>query len=454
MQLILTVSSLTAQIVAIIVVFSYIRKRTSIALFFIAIALALVVIRKLLNLIGYTSITTLPEIVTMVMSLLMLLGVLAVSKTFKAHEDNIIRLKSMHDIDRVILLSSSHKGIMNAIIDKLEQTINPDAIGVYIFDKNGQNLDVQIGRNLSKRHMKQVMTDGGELIRAVIRNRKLLILNKIRSDDNIGFVSSLKQEGFVAYIGTPIIAQGGVVTGVLSLYSKKPRKYVKKDLEFINGISHRIGIALDRGQFIQRIREMNFESVLALVQAIEMRDSYTRGHSLQVASLSVIIAQEIEFTEREVELIKFAGLLHDIGKIAIPESILHKPTFPTEKEWRIIKLHPEKSAMIIEPIKGLRQVSNWILHHHERWDGSGYPENLKAEHIPIQSRILAVSDTYSAMIGDRPYRKCFGDDEARREIKRVSGTQLDPHITDIFLNLDRTMLRTKFLNKLRGRKRG
>lgn len=438
---VILVASIIIQVTAAILALSYIRKSPGIAWMFIAIALMLMAIRRLLSLIGYPPATILPEVITLVISLLMLAGVLFICDIFKEHRENVVHLKSMHDIDRAILSSLSDRGTMNAIMDKLEQAINPDAIGVYTFDKNGQKLNVLTGYNLSERFQKQVISEDNGLMLSIIKNRKPLILNKIGNDDNVGFLADLRQEGFTAYMGAPIIAQGGVTVGILSLYSKRPRKYVKKDIEFINGIGRQIGIALDRGQFIQRIREMNFESVLALVQAIELRDPYTRGHSLQVANLSVTIAREMGFTEREVELIKFAGLLHDVGKIAVPETILQKPASLTEQEWEIIKLHPQKSAVIIEPIKGLQQVRNWILHHHERWDGAGYPKKLKAEYIPLQARILSVSDTYSAMIGDRPYRKGLGDEKAREEIQRVSGAQLDSLVVDVFLNINRSELK-------------
>ncbi|MBE0432148.1 HD-GYP domain-containing protein [candidate division WOR-3 bacterium] len=166
-----------------------------------------------------------------------------------------------------------------------------------------------------------------------------------------------------------------------------------------------------------------------------MRDPYTRGHSLQVAKLASAVAEAIGFTGQDLELIKFAGLLHDVGKIAVPECILQKPSFLTSSEWKVIQLHPKQSVMIIDPIKGLRQIRDWILYHHERWDGRGYPKNVKGDRIPIQSRILSVCDTYSAMTEDRPYRKRLSDQEAREEISKVRGAQFDPMVANIFLDL-------------------
>ena len=193
---------------------------------------------------------------------------------------------------------------------------------------------------------------------------------------------------------------------------------------------------MDRAKLIERIQEINIESVRALVEAIELRDPYTIGHSIQVADLATRIAQELEFSEREKNLIEFAGLLHDIGKIIVPEAILHKGTVLSSEEWQIIKKHVVHSAKIIEPIRNLRSVQNWILHHHEQWDGSGYPDGISGEKIPLESRILAVCDAYSAMTGDRPYRKALSIKDARQEIVNVAGKQLDPRLVNIFMSLN------------------
>jgi putative nucleotidyltransferase with HDIG domain len=185
---------------------------------------------------------------------------------------------------------------------------------------------------------------------------------------------------------------------------------------------------------IQTIKEMSMESVMALVQAIEMRDPYTKGHSLQVSEIAFELGRLFELGDRELELLKFAGLLHDIGKIAIPEMILNKPAKLDEFEWEIMRKHPVKSAEIIQPIKNLSEIGKWILHHHERWDGTGYPAGLKGEEIPFYSRILA-------MLSDRPYRKKLSFKEAIEEIIRYKGKQFDPRIVEMFLTLPEEFLR-------------
>jgi len=341
----------------------------------------------------------------------------------------------LHDMDRSILSGLSHKGVMNAVVDKLMSLLKADAAAILTMNKYHGFKEV-FSNNLSNDFRKNIKLENNSFLTSVIDNRKPLIISKISKDEDEGFIGTIRNEGFMAYMSTPIIAKGGTPTGVLMLYSRKPRNYTKQELNLIEAINSRIGMVLDRAWLLERIQEINFESVRALVGAIELRDPYTIGHSIQVANLSVIIARELEFSERDLNLIEFAGLLHDIGKIVVPEAILQKNGKLTSDEWKIIKMHATHSAKIIEPVRNLRSVQTWVLHHHEKWDGSGYPAGRKAEQIPLQSRILAVCDAYSAMTGNRPYRNALSEEEAREEIARVAGKQLDPKIVDIFLSLD------------------
>ncbi len=359
-------------------------------------------------------------------------------------------LLSLCDIDRSILSGLSNKGIMNAVVNKLILLLKADAAAIFTIDRHRGLKDI-ISNNLSENFKKNIKLENNGFINSVIDNRKPFVISKISNDENEGFIGRIQNEGFLAYMSTLTLAKGGVPAGVLMLYSRKPRNYTRQELNLVEAINNRIGMLLDRAQLIERIQEINFESVRALVGAIELRDPYTIGHSIEVADLSIIIAKELELSERNLDLIEFAGLLHDVGKIIVPESILQKNGKLTKEEWKIIKMHATHSAKIIEPVANLRTVRTWVLHHHEKWDGSGYPDGRKAKQIPLQSRILAVCDAYSAMTGKRPYRNALSEKEARDEIARVAGKQLDPGIVDIFLSLDTIGSRIKE-NSRRDRK--
>ncbi|MCK4756503.1 HD domain-containing protein [candidate division WOR-3 bacterium] len=403
-------------------------------------------LKEVMNEMNIIPLSLLPWIIG---SIVLVSGILFVYKIYRHYSQHITHLKSLRDIDRIMLSNLSHKGVLNAIIDKLNTTLNTDAAAVFIVTKDKNKLNAIVSYNISKKLQKYIQSSSNGFITSVIDNRKPLIISKIAADEDEDFLMTLKKEGFISYMASPITINGNTPIGVLTFYSKKPRRFTNREIEFINAVSDQIAITLDRTQLLSRIQESSFESVRALVEAIEIRDLYTRGHSVQVAELSVKLARAIGFTEKELTLIEFAGLLHDIGKIAIPEMILQKKGHLTTEEWSIIKKHPGHSVKIIEPVFNLKPIQDWILYHHERWDGEGYPFGKEGKEIPIQSRILSVCDTFSAMIEDRPYRKGLAQEQVKKELKRVAGTQFDPGIVDIFLNLDLGKYNTGPFYKLR-----
>jgi putative nucleotidyltransferase with HDIG domain len=182
------------------------------------------------------------------------------------------------------------------------------------------------------------------------------------------------------------------------------------------------------------INEFYLRSVHSLVKALEAKDEYTKGHSERVTHYSLEIGKMIP-DDIDLEKMRVAGILHDLGKIGVPETVLNKPGKLSDKEFEMVRKHPELGVEILEPIEFLRDVFPIILHHHEKYDGTGYPCGLKGKVIPIESRVLAIADTFDAMTSTRAYRKALTIEEAKVEIKRCSGTQFDPEFASIFLNI-------------------
>jgi putative two-component system response regulator len=182
-------------------------------------------------------------------------------------------------------------------------------------------------------------------------------------------------------------------------------------------------------------KEVFLQTIDALAYAIDAKDPYTHGHSRRVSLLSENLGRQLGLSESECEKIRIAAVLHDIGKIGIPESILQKPSRLTPEEFKIINTHPEIGHRILSTVAELSQVSHCILHHHERFDGNGYPSGLCGHEIPYPSRVIAVCDTYDAMTSDRVYRKGLGHAAAIEEIARCSGKQFDPDCVQKFLRM-------------------
>ena len=165
------------------------------------------------------------------------------------------------------------------------------------------------------------------------------------------------------------------------------------------------------------------------------RDAYTKGHSERVTRYAMEMAKEMGLSDHSLKVIRYAGLLHDIGKIGISDSILHKRLKLTDEDWEAIRNHPLFGDSILGPLKFLQEAQAIVLRHHERWDGSGYPGHLKSNEIPLEARIIAVADAYDAMTSDRPYRQAMDHQTAKGEVEKAAGRQFDPVVVEAFLSV-------------------
>ena len=187
----------------------------------------------------------------------------------------------------------------------------------------------------------------------------------------------------------------------------------------------------------ENLKNLFIGSIKALAQAMEAKDRYTQGHSARVAEEAVRIARYLSLSEDEIQNIWIAGFLHDVGKIGIPESVLNKPGRLDPEEWELVKQHPAFAARILEPIEELGDVIEMVRHHHEHFDGTGYPGGLSGADIPLGARILTVADAYDALTSERPYRGPVPEDEALKILEEASGTQFDAVIASAFLSCKR-----------------
>jgi len=184
------------------------------------------------------------------------------------------------------------------------------------------------------------------------------------------------------------------------------------------------------------IQRHYLETVRSLVAAIDAKDSYTKSHQERVVMFAMLLGAELGLSAGEIDVLRQAAVLHDIGKIGVPEQILRKPEHLISEEFDIIRQHPVIGAEIISPVRFLSEVVQIVLHHHERFDGTGYPDGLKGAEIPLGARILAVADAVDAMLSDRPYARARTVAEVREELRRCSGTQFDPQLVKIALKID------------------
>jgi HD-GYP domain-containing protein (c-di-GMP phosphodiesterase class II) len=223
--------------------------------------------------------------------------------------------------------------------------------------------------------------------------------------------------------------------GFMLIGRHEPVPFEASDVRILTAISEMAGNALHRIRLHKELEESYLGTVLALANAVDAKDTYTGGHSARLAELAAAVGHRLGIKNGFFEDLRWGAMLHDIGKIGVPDQILRKPASLTEDEWAIIREHPVIGEKILAPVSRLAGASRIVRHHHEWWSGQGYPDGLCGEHIPLGGRILAVVDAYGAITDERAYKRSRSHAQAIAELRRCSGTQFDPTIVNAFLEV-------------------
>ena len=233
----------------------------------------------------------------------------------------------------------------------------------------------------------------------------------------------------------PLQAKGQLV-GLLAVGPKlSSQEYTQDDQRTLITLGNQMAVAIENARLYEELEKTFMETVIALANAIDLRDTYTSDHSQQIANLAAAVARQLQLTAQEVEAVYWGGLLHDIGKIGIPDSILQKPAKLDEQEWDLIRKHPKLGADLVSNIHKLEDVAPIIEQSHERFDGTGYPYGNKGDDIPIGARIVGVVDSFSAMIDERPYKPPLDEQAALEEIEENAGVLYDPAVVEAFFKI-------------------
>lgn len=314
------------------------------------------------------------------------------------------------------------------------QTLSASAASVLLVNENREELYFEVAQGRARKSLKRMkLTVDTGIAGWVARHGKPLIINNVNRDRRFNKDID-KVTGFItkSILAAPLLS-GGKVIGVLEVLNKAGgSEFNKQDLEVLAALASTAAIAISNARLHQQVVNEHKSTVKALA-AVDAKDPYTRGHSERVTKYALLAGISLSLPEEELEVIEYAGILHDIGKIGIPDSILRKPTYLTGEEWVIMCQHPEIGANIIDGIPFLEEAKRLILYHHERYDGRGYPEGLAGQNIPIGARLLAIADAFDTMTTERSYRTSLGLDHAIDELRRCSGTQFCPVAVEAFL---------------------
>ena len=250
---------------------------------------------------------------------------------------------------------------------------------------------------------------------------------------SLGFGSTHRDEG--AVLSVPLKLRDKPIGVITVLREESDRAFADDDEMLLSSIGSQIAVAIENYRLNLDVEHTYVETIMALALAVEAKDPYSAGHSKRVGFYAAQIGEQLGLDQETLRLLNDAGVLHDIGKIGIKDEILLKPGPLTPDEQKIMQQHPIIGEAIVKPVRSLSHVVELVRHHHEKFDGSGYPSGLKGEAIPLGARILAVADTYDSLVTDRPYRKRLTIEDAKAEFKRLSGIQYDPKVVEAFLRI-------------------
>jgi len=334
-------------------------------------------------------------------------------------EEKIKNLEKVNLILQRLNNITNSSELFNQLVYLTKEIIHGDTANFYILDYK------------DKEHTLISTTDNMHEYPSLISKQ---IIEKVL-EDNLPIIKKAEDQN--CYIGIPIRIRDNTFGVIVGNKKNSKKSFESKDLYFLDLISKQASSMIENIALYENIYDNLLSTLYAFVRLIEARDPYTKKHSSRTTAYAVKISKAMQLSRAEIDCLKVAGYLHDIGKIGIPDSILLKPASLTKEEYEMIKMHPVIADDILSHISMWEKEKGIIRAHHERWDGKGYPDGLAGTDIPLLSRILSVADVYDALTSDRAYRSKMTHEEAVKIITENAGTQFDPEIVEIFLNVFR-----------------
>jgi len=358
-------------------------------------------------------------------------------------EQENVKLKevmSLYNVSEAMTSSLSLDHILSVILETTKNELEADAVSLLLEEDTTSEYNVSPDKKHSIQIYRQpsdVTEFYGEIDYNALCNWFAENPFLISSSPKVKrfFKEPPDKRGLNSFLSVPLKVRDQVL-GTVNAYSyKKSYRFTEGQAKLLIILASRAAQAIENARLFENLQLTFRQTIQGLVGTLEAKDKYTSGHSRRVTELAVKIAREFDLAPRELERIEWAGLLHDIGKIGIRLEALNKPEKITEQEHEMFKDHTVMGKQILESIHFLREIVPLVYHHHEWYDGSGYPEGIAGDDIPLGARILAIADSYDAMTSDRPYRKAMNKKEAVKELKAFSGSQFDPKLVDIFINV-------------------
>ncbi|MEK6745393.1 MAG: HD domain-containing phosphohydrolase [Nitrospirota bacterium] len=359
------------------------------------------------------------------------------------------RQRALSAVESAIASSLDLSLTLNVFIEQVMSQLRTDAAAVLLYDPELQELTFAAERGFRSNRIKKVTVRSGQSLagRVIALREKIIIPDFEREDsrypmpEGYSFKNAfmVREEGFRSYVGVPLLVKGQV-KGIIEIFHRHAQEPAGEWLEFLEALARQAAIAIDNATMFEQLQRSHGEIIHAYdmtiegwSRALDIRDNETHGHSQRVAALTIMTAEILGINGKELINVRRGALLHDIGKLGVPDSILLKPGKLTDEEMAIMKRHPTIAYDILSPIPFLREALDIPYLHHEKWDGNGYPKGLLGEAIPVPSRIFAVIDVWDALRSDRPYRAAWSEERIVEYLKAERGRHFDPEIVDVFL---------------------
>jgi PAS domain S-box-containing protein len=367
---------------------------------------------------------------------------LAHSRLFEQSEGRVRQLAALRTIDMAISSSFDLNLTMGVLLDQLRSQLDADAADVLVYNPITSTLRFSSGQGFHTPLLQHINLRLGESFagRAALQRQMLKIPDLTTELPGMRRSSLLLEEKFIGYVGIPLIAKGQI-KGVLEVFQRRPLEMSTDQQAFLEILAGQAGIAIDNAELFDHLQTSIADLSIAYndtlegwASALELRDKETEGHTRRVTDQTIRLAQVLGVKGDDLTHIYRGSLLHDIGKIGVPDRIVGKTGPLSEEEWQTMRQHPSFAYKMLSPISYLRQAINIPYCHHEKWDGTGYPRGLKGEEIPLAARIFSVVDVWDALTSDRPYRKAWTPGQARAYIQEQAGKQFDPKVVEAFFN--------------------
>jgi len=356
------------------------------------------------------------------------------ARLFEEERRRATQLATIGEVSQQIALILDLDELLCRGVDLIRRTFGYYYVYILLVDPDSDEIVVKAAASKTGKILEdwRLKISGESINSRVARSGQPLLVNDVSQEPRYYFVEELQATR--AELAVPIKVKDRVI-GTLDVQSTELNAFDDSDLFTLQTLAEQFAIAIENAHAYQTLEDQNLQIITALATAIEARDPYTSGHSQKVTEYATATGEKMGLSEEEVETLRLVGLLHDIGKMGIPDSVLNKPSQLTAAEYAMVNTHPVISAEIVGKIEAMAHLVPLIKHHHERHDGRGYPDGLKGEDIPLQARILAVADGFEAMTSERPYRSRKSREEAVEELKGGAGTQWDPEVVKAFLEV-------------------